>query len=263
MVQGRNNMERRTNGNVAFSCGRWPLDPKRSTLVFIHGAGESSLLWDAQVEGLGDRANTVALDLPGHGCSGGSARRSVPDYAAVVVDFVAAIDAPRPIPCGLSMGGAVTQQLLLDPAAQFQAGVIVSSGAKLRVLPSLFDLIDTDMRAYVDLIDRLGFSEKTPAAVKQPFLKDSLKADPRVAHGDFRACDGFDVMRRLGEIQVPVLVISAEDDKLTPPKYGDFLEKTIPRAVRAHIRDAGHFVPIEKPLEVNAAISGFLDAHKL
>ena len=206
-------MERRTSGDVAFTCGRWPLDPRRSTLVFIHGAGESSLLWNAQVEGLRDRVNTVALDLPGRGRSGGSARQTVPDYAAVLVDFITTLAAPQPIPCGLSMGGAITQQLLLDHSAYFRAGVIVSSGARLRVLPALFDQIGTDMRAYADLIDRLGFSEKTPASVKQPFLEDSLKANPRVAHGDFKACDGFDVMQRVGAIRVPVLVISAEDDQ--------------------------------------------------
>jgi len=253
-------MKRRTSGDIAFTCGCWPLDPQRSTLVFIHGAGESSLLWDAQVAGLRERVNTVALDLPGHGRSGGSARRTVQDYAACMVDFISAIAAPDPIPCGLSMGGAVTQQLLLDHSAHFRAGIIVSSGARLRVLPSLFDLIDTDMRAYVDLIDRLGFSERTPVSVKQPFLDDSLKASPSVVYGDFRACDGFDAMQRVGAIRVPVLVISAEDDKLTPPKYGEFLEKNIPNAVRTHIRDAGHFVPIEKPPAVNAAISAFLDA---
>jgi pimeloyl-ACP methyl ester carboxylesterase len=256
-------MERRTSGDVAFACGRWPLDPERSTLVFIHGAGESSLLWNAQVDGLRQRANTVALDLPGHGRSGGRARQAVQDYAGVLVDFITAIGAPRPIPCGLSMGGAITQQLLLDHAARFQAGIIVSSGARLRVLPSLLDRIAADMRGYAEMIDRLGFSEKTPAAVKQPFLEDSLKADPRVAHGDFKACDDFDVMQRLGAIRVPVLVISAEDDALTPPKYGEFLERHIPVSTRAHIRDAGHFVPIEKPLEVNAAIARFLDANNL
>jgi pimeloyl-ACP methyl ester carboxylesterase len=56
-----------------------------------------------------------------------------------------------------------------------------------------------------------------------------------------------------------VLIISAEDDRLTPPKYGLFLERGIPGAVRRHIMDAGHFVPIEKPQEVNAAIAAFLD----
>src|SRR5512143_503307 len=149
-------MEQVSRGEYAFICGHWPLNPRHSTLVFIHGAGESSLLWHAQVEGLKDRVNTIALDLPGHGRSGGAARRRVEEYAAVMVDFITAIAAPRPIPCGLSMGGAITQQLLLDHPAHVRAGIIVSSGARLRVLPSLFEMIDTDMPAYVGVIDRLG-----------------------------------------------------------------------------------------------------------
>ena len=256
-------MERRTRGDCAFICGHWPLIPERSTLIFIHGAGQSSLLWQAQVEGLKDRVNTVAIDLPGHGRSGGRARKRIEDYAAGMIDFIAAVAAPNLIPCGLSMGGAITQQLLLDHAAHFRAGIIVNSGARLRVLPSLFEMIDTNMPAYVEIIDRLGFSAKTPAAVKRPFLEDSLNARPEVTHGDFEACDQFDVMPRLGSIRAPVLVISAELDQLTPPNYGEFLEKRIPNAVRAHIRDAGHFVPIEKPLELNAAITRFLDHHEL
>lgn len=256
-------MEQITRGEYAFICGQWPLNPERSTLVCIHGAGESSLLWHAQVGGLKGRVNTIALDLPGHGRSGGAARRRVEDYAAVVIDFITAIAAPRPIPCGLSMGGAITQQLLLDHPAHVRGGIIISSGARLRVLPSLFEMIDTSMPAYVEAIDRLGFSEKTPLSVKRPFLEDSRNARPEVAHGDFEACDGFDAMQRLDAIRAPVLVISAEDDQLTPPKYGEFLERHIPNAVRVHILDAGHFVPIEKPLEVNAAIRQFLDAQGL
>jgi len=256
-------VEPRTSGDIAFICGRWPLDPSRSTLVFIHGAGESSLLWNAQVEGLAGRVNTVAIDLPGHGRSGGRAQSRVEDYARAVVDFLDAIAAPRPVPCGLSMGGAITQQLLLDEPARFPAGIIISSGARLRVLPALLAAIETDFQAYAAMIDRSGFSEKTPASVKQLFLEDSLKADPVVAHGDFTACDRFDVMQRLGSMRMPVLIISAEDDRLTPPKYGLFLEKNIPGAVRRHIRDAGHFVPIEKPQEVNAAITAFLNANRL
>jgi pimeloyl-ACP methyl ester carboxylesterase len=262
-ASGRIFMVTRTSGDCAFICGHWPLNPARSTLIFIHGAGESGRLWHAQVEGLKDRANTVALDLPGHGGSGGSARKRIEDYAAGIIDFIAALAAPNPIPCGLSMGGAITQQLLLDHAAHFRAGIIVSSGARLKVLPELFAMIETDLPAYVDLIDRLGFSARTPASVKQPFLEDSLRARPEVVYGDFTACDQFDVIPRLASIRRPVLVISAEDDRLTPPKYGEFLERRIPDAARTHIRDAGHFVPIEKPREVNSAIARFLDHHEL
>lgn len=253
-------MERLKHGDVAFVCGCWPLDPKKSTLIFIHGAGESSLLWQAQVQGLRHRANTLALDLPGHGRSGGRAGTRVEDYARVVIEFIHTLPVAEPIPCGLSMGGAITQQLLLDYADRFQAGVIVSSGARLRVLPALFETIARDFRGYAAMIDQLGFSPETPAAVKQAFLDDCLKADPGVASGDFEACDRFDVMARLGAIAAPVLVISAGDDKLTPPKYGQFLLSRIANSTGVLIAGAGHFAPIEKPREVNAAIIEFLDA---
>jgi pimeloyl-ACP methyl ester carboxylesterase len=256
-------MEQRQQGGLAFICGQWPLDRQKPTILFIHGAGESSLLWHAQVEGLKDRANTVALDLPGHGRSRGRAKRRVRTYAADLVDFMHAIAAPGPIPCGLSMGGAITQQLLLDHGDCFRAGIIVSSGAKLRVLPALFEMLAQNFPAYVEMVDQLGFSEKTAADVKRPFLEEHLKARPKVAEGDFRACDRFDVMARIASIQVPVLVISAADDIFTPPKYAEFLAEHIPGSRRAHIPDAGHFVPIEKPQAVNAVIAEFLEEMEL
>ena len=61
-------IERKQNG-IAFLTGRWPLDPDRPTLVFIHGSGQQGSFWQAQVEGLAVAANTIAVDLPGHGNS--------------------------------------------------------------------------------------------------------------------------------------------------------------------------------------------------
>lgn len=256
-------MEARKQGEVAFISGRWPLNPDASTLVFIHGAGESSLLWRSQVPELLSRANTLAVDLPGHGRSGGSGRSRVEDYAGIILDFIDAVPVPNPVPCGLSMGGAIVQQLLLDYPDRFRGGIVVSSGARLRVMPQLFETIAENFPGYVALIDQWGFSEKTPSAIKQPFLEDSLNARPEIASGDFKACDRFDVTQRLAAIRVPVLVVSAADDRLTPPKYAEFLASHIPRSSRAHISEAGHFAPIERPREVNAAIIRFLDDNNL
>ena len=65
-------MEHRRSKGIGFITGRWPLDPRKSTIVLIHGAGGSSVFWQAQVEALAERVNTVAIDLPGHGQSHGS-----------------------------------------------------------------------------------------------------------------------------------------------------------------------------------------------
>jgi len=254
-------MVEREIGGFGFIAGRWPLDKEKSTIVFIHGSGSTGHFWKAQVEGLAERVNTVALDLPGHGRSGKDGKEDVADYARAVVQFVEAIEASKAIPCGLSLGGAIAQQLLLDYPARFSAGILVGTGARLKVLPAIFEAIQNDYPGFMGLLLQLSASPKSDPAALKPFQNEIGSCEPGVVYGDFQACNKFDVMQRLAEIRVPVLVISAEDDKLTPPKYGDFLEAGIPHATRTHIMDAGHISPMEKPREVNRAISEFLDRH--
>jgi pimeloyl-ACP methyl ester carboxylesterase len=256
-------MEERELGGFGFLAGGWPLDAEKSTIIFLHGAGGSSHFWKAQVEGLAERVNAEAIDMPGHGRSGNDGKNMIGDYARAVIEFLDVIDTPRTIPCGLSLGGAIVQQLLLDFKDRFEAGILIGTGARLKVLPAIFEAIEKDYTGFVEMICKLASSEKTDARVSRAFRDDFIKCKPEVVYGDFRACNAFNVMERLPEISVPVLVISAEDDKLTPPKYAGFLEDGIPHAVRKHIHDAGHIAPMEKPREVNQAIVEFLDRHGL
>ena len=142
-------MENRFEAGLAFSTAAWPLNPQKSTLVFIHGSGGSNILWDNQIKTFGDRANLLALDLPGHGRSPGKNFNTVPDYTGAVMDFINELKVPGPIPAGLSLGGAITLQLLLDYPGRFPAGVLICTGAKLRVLPTIFEAIENDYPAYV------------------------------------------------------------------------------------------------------------------
>jgi len=250
--------ERKTNG-IGYIAGDWPLDSQKSTIIFIHGAGGSGPFWQAQVEGLAQRANTLAIDLPGHGKSDGEGKDKVEDYALAVAGFIQDIDIPNPIPCGLSMGGAITQQVLLDYRDLVKAGVLISTGSRLKVAPVIFENIEKNYSDHVDMICSFAASEKTDLRLLDLFKEEAARCKPEIAHGDFSACDRFDVTDRLAAIDVPVLVVTAEDDKLTPPKYGATLEKCIKNASRVHIMDAGHIVPVEKPDEINKTILEFLD----
>ena len=256
-------MQKLENRGISFVAGRWPLDPHRNTLVFIHGASGSSLLWRAQVDALGNRVNTVAVDLPGHGGSPGPGRERVSDYARDVLGFIDAAKVPGPIPCGLSMGGAIAQQLLLDHPALFPAGILVSTGARLRVMPQIMETILSDYDGYVKSFGAFAASEKTPPERLQALIEDTARCRPEIALGDFKACDAFDVIVRLGEIAAPVLVVTAEDDKLTPPKYGKLLTEKIRGAEREHLLEAGHVLPVEQPEEFNRAVVAFLDRRGL
>ncbi len=244
---------------LAFKANTWPLDSRKPTLVFIHASGFSSIIWDNQLKGLGGRINAIALDLPGHGRSLGGGYQTIPEYTHAVMDFISRLNPPRPIPAGLSLGGAITLQLLLDYPKNFLAGVLICTGAKMKVAPVIFEPIEKNYPAFVESFKQFAISPKTDPAIIQPILDDNLKCLPSVVYGDYQACDRFDVRERLPEIRARVLVVTGEDDLLTPPKFGEFLADKIKGAQRVHILAAGHLLPVEKPAELNRAIIEFLD----
>jgi pimeloyl-ACP methyl ester carboxylesterase len=245
---------------LGFIAGRWPLDSSLPTLVFVHGAGSSSAYWSNHVEGHADRANTLAVDLPGRGRSPGPGSERIEEYAQAVEGLLDEISPPRPVPVGFSMGGAVVQQMLLDRPGMFPGAVLVSTGAKLGVLPAIFDLIENDYDTYISQVGATAASPKTDPFLLKDVIADRARCDPQVALGDFRACNSFDVRARIADIEVPVLVISAEEDMLTPPKFAAWLEANLPDVHRVHIQDAGHFVSVEQADQAGGAIRDFLDA---
>ena len=141
-------MQMQQLNNIAYVTGPHPFDADKPTLVFIHGSGGSHVLWENQIDAVADFANTVALDLPGHGRSKGPGMDSIGAYARAVAGFIEALGAPHPIPCGLSIGGAIVQQLLLDDADLFPAGILVSTGSRMRVMPAIFETIEKTMTGF-------------------------------------------------------------------------------------------------------------------
>jgi pimeloyl-ACP methyl ester carboxylesterase len=232
---------------------------ERPTLLFLHGSGHSALFWERQLEALGAAANCLALDLPGHGRSSEAACTSVAQHAATVCEFLAAIGTGAVIPVGLSLGGAIVQWLLLHHPERCRAGVIVNSGARLRVAPVIFETLEGDYPRYLEMLKEMALSparrwdEKIDALLKRCTTKDAA-----LTAADFRCCDRFDLMADLDRIDRPVLVMAAAEDRLTPPKYGAFLADVIPAARRVTLTKAGHFSPLERPKAFNAALMTFI-----
>jgi len=256
-------MYEKTAKKIAYVAGRWPLDPEKPTLMFIHGSGGSSALWENQVDALKTQVNTIAIDLPGHGKSSGPGLDRVEDYCAAVVDFIETAGIPTPVPCGLSIGGAIVLQLVLEHRRRFKAAILVNTGARLRVMPSLFEIIREDYKGYLNSITAFAASGKTDPVKLATFMAESAKCPSEVTYGDFTACDRFNVMEKLSSITTPVLILTAEDDNLTPPKYGLYIKEQIKNSSIINIKEAGHLSPLEQPEVFNIAVTDYLKQEKL
>jgi proline-specific peptidase len=71
---------------------------------------------------------------------------------------------------------------------------------------------------------------------------------------------GWTVMDRLGEIQVPTLVLAGRDDFQFPPEHQAQLAAGIPNAHLEIIERAGHNAPTERPEQVIQAVREFMAA---
>lgn len=258
-------IEKKIN-EMGFIVGAWPFSLDRPTLVFISGAGANAIFWKDQVAALSDVANTMAVDLPGHGASGGKAAMTLYEYASAVNRLIETIDAPLPVPCGVSMGGGVVLELLIGMKNRFAAGIVINSAAKLPFFPIILEILRKNKSRRIDyhrLFSELAISTKSDLEKMRVLIDGSATLNPQVSICDISACNGFDVTGALHEIRGPVLVIVGSDDVIIPPSNGHDLTEKISRSQLVQIADAGHLAPIEKPAEINRAIRRFLSDHGL
>jgi len=234
------------------------LKASRRGVVFLHGAGGSHHTFRDQWAGLKGVARLVIPDLPGHGRSGGPPLESVDACAAWVVEFVKEIGLDRFILAGHSMGGAIALQVALGGRKGLEALVLLGTGARLRISPVIFDGIGARFREFAPELVGWMTSAASSDLLREDVASDVLSTRPATFLADFHACNGFDVMNRLDAIRVPTLVISGDDDRLTPLKYGEYLAVNIPGAVLKIIHGVGHLAMLEKPNEVNAVITSFV-----
>lgn len=231
------------------------LQAESETLLFIHGAGGNGGHWLNQLTAI-PGVNLIAPDLPGHGRSEGSALDSVSAYSNFIRHFTQVLNLRNVIPVGHSMGGAIALDLALTYPELWKGLIIVDSGAKLGVNPGLLEQLARGEQPQ-DLI-KFCYSKKISPDLYEKADQEMRTVASKVFLADFQACNKFNAVDRIQSIHLPALVICGEEDRMTPPKYSEYLREHLSQSSLAYITDAGHMTMLEQPDQVNKAINHFL-----
>jgi len=115
------------------------------------------------------------------------------------------------------------------------------------------------------IVAPLLYSERTRVE-----RRDRLEADLRMrseeitpAHtaiGQGAAIAGHDTRSRLGELDMPVLIVHGEEDRLVPLDCGYELARLIPEADLKIVPNAGHLLGTDAERETVGALLGFFAA---
>ncbi len=242
-------------GNVVLGQGK--REGGENSLVFIHGAGGNYTTWYPQRDYFSRDFNVFIMELPGHGAAHGEGADEISSYALWIKGTLDELSVERPFLIGHSMGGAITMDLALRFPALSKGLILVSTGARLRVDPRILNGIKEDFPQAVKLISQFAFAKDIPHETMGLWIEEMKKNTPNILHGDFTACDRFDIMEEVTRIKNPTLVICGDQDVLSPIKFARYLAEKIPRAHLEIVEGAGHMVMLERPEEFNKKLEAF------
>lgn len=237
-------------------------DSSGMTIVFLGSLGSDRSMWQPQVDDLGSDHRTVALDLRGHGESPApSGPYSVPELAEDVLAKLAALELDAVHIVGLSLGGAVAQQIALTAPERVATLSLLCTSAKFGEPQPWLDRAAT--------VRTSGTASIADAVVERWFtlgLADSDtdlvdRARAMVTNTDdegYAACcealAGWDSRAELPGVTAPTLAIAGAQDPATPPPHLQIIADAIPGA-RIEILDPGaHLVNLEQSSVVSALI---------
>jgi len=236
-------------------------DPDADVLC-VHGSGGTAAVWESQLAHLDDGSSVVALDLSGHGESEDVKAAPGPAALSAYADDVVAVarETGAGVLVGNSLGGAVALHVALAYDFEPDALVLVGTGAKLAVHEDLRTLLDEDFEAAVEALhgpDMCFHENEGPHRERSMALM--RETGQAVTRRDLLTCNVFDVRDRLGEIDAPVLAITGEHDRLTPPQYHEYLAENVRDGRAETIPDAAHLSMVERPRAFDGAVERFLD----
>jgi pimeloyl-ACP methyl ester carboxylesterase len=252
-------IDKRMVGDVEIACwGNSPeWDQRRKTIVFIHGSGGDHTAWVCQHRQLKNDYNIAALELPGHGSSGGTGEQDVSRYAEWVRAALPAFNITRPVIIGHSLGAAIALTFAIRYGELLRGIVSFGGGGKMPVNPTILEGVQKNPEAILAMTAKIAVAKKNRERLSKVMLERRM--DPIVWHGDFLACDRLDITEMFGRIKMPTLIICGTEDKMTPPAYAEVLRDSIPGARLALIPDAGHMAMMEEPEVFNEVLKTFLD----
>ena len=250
-----------------------PWEGEPETVVFLHGLHGHLGWWRwYQMAPFAQHYRVIAVDQRGHGRSFKPAGPySIEVMADDLFQLLRQLDVEQAHLCGASMGGMVSLQLALAYPRMVRSLVLVDSYPYTpKVIQEAIEhwIGDTEAKGYPAVMETFNqdyaaalFSPAFRAAHPEfPIYETKLVLDnlmPDVAFvGCCRAIQQFNVLNRLGQIGVPVLIVTSNEGMAYEESLR--MHRLLPRSVLWAPPDVGHSPHVEIPDEFNRRVLEFL-----
>jgi pimeloyl-[acyl-carrier protein] methyl ester esterase len=237
--------------------------------VLLHGWGMNLRVFDDLRAGLAQHHRVTAIDLPGHGRSAWSARASGQQQLAQLSGML-----PRGATLvGWSLGGQLALQLAADRTLSVRRVVLIASsprfvcaegwphGLPAATLRQFAVQLERDagqtIADFLELQVRGSLDADAVRAMLQGALQRHGAAQPEALAAGLALLEHNDLRQLARGIDLPVLLIAGQYDRVTPPQASEALAQLLPQGRLLQIRRAGHAPFLSHPEQVATALLTF------
>ena len=241
-------------GRAAFAyTAAHPLDPKKRSIVFVHGAGLDHSWFGLQSRYFGYHGfNVLAVDLPGHGRSAGPPISSIEGMADWIFKLLDGNSLQKFSLVGHSMGSLVALECAARHPERVERIALIGTAYPMTVGEEFLDAARRNHHDAFDMETIWGHAPQVPlGANPNPGMwmyGDTLarlaRLAPGVLYNDLKACNEY---RLSGAATCPVLFILGSRDVMTPPRNIKALQEKFPQAKSVVIDSSGHSLMAEAP----------------
>ena len=232
-------------------------------VLLLHGAGHDHEVWRAVQDALAARGvASLAIDLPGHGRSGGEAPASIGAYAAWCARLIDSLDQPPAVVAGHSMGALIALELAASRPACVPRLALLGCCAPMPVADLLLDAARDDLAQAQAMVNRGSFASQKVSphdveALRAANLATMQRQPASVLGNDLAACNAYtDGISAAARVRGPVLMVSGDHDRMTPPGAEAGLLAALSQC-DAHVLDCGHSFAAEAPEALATLLAGF------
>ncbi len=255
----------RTGGTPVWIDGEGP------TLVMAHGVLMDHRMWAPLVNLLTDRYRVVRFDMLGHGqASDPPGQRTLDDFLGQVDEIITAHSPDPPVLIGFSMGGLIAQAYAVRSAFKLRGLVLMNA---------VYDRSETEQQT-VRTRRRLMHDEGAEGAIgsarERWFSLEERDARSNetegilewIREGDFapkmKAYEVFatgdrETLGRLGDVNVPALVMTGADDSGSTPRMTRAMAQALPAATCYIAPGQRHMMPVMDAPGIARVLQEFLD----
>jgi len=258
-------MNSEVEGRKAFAyTAAHDLDPKKPTLVFVHGAGLDHSSFGLQSRYFGYHGwNVLAVDLPGHGRSEGPPIPAISAMANWIFSFLKKLNIEKISIVGHSMGSLVALECAARQPERVERIALVGTAYPMKVGEAFLDAARKNHPDAFDMHTIWGHAAHAPLrgdpAPGMWMYGDTLarlaRLAPGVLYNDLKACNDYTFS---GTVTCPALLLLGKHDVMTPPRNAVSLSQDLKSSRTRILEGSGHTLMVEAPDATLDALVEFL-----